>query len=119
MMTPDFVHKAIKSLRPNSGWGMKGSDLVWTTDDQGNTVAENIIWNDTVTPFPTKEQIEAEIAKMTAEWTASEYQRQRQPEYPPLADFVDAMYWQTKGDNSKMTAYLAAVDAVKDKYPKE
>jgi len=36
-----------------------------------------------------------------------------------LSDFVDAMYWQARGDDTKMTAYLAAVDAVKAKYPKE
>ena len=53
------------------------------------------------------------------EWEATEYQRLRKPEYPPLADLADALYWQSQGDESKMTAYLAAVDAVKQKYPKE
>jgi hypothetical protein len=42
----------------------------------------------------------------------------RQPEYPPLGDLADAIYWQNEGDSSKMTAYLAAVEAVKVKYPK-
>ena len=39
-------------------------------------------------------------------------------EYPPMTDLADALYWQSKGDESKMTAYLAAVEAVKLKYPK-
>lgn len=42
----------------------------------------------------------------------------RRAAYPPLTDFADAMYWQAQGDNSKMTAYIAACEAVKLKYPK-
>jgi hypothetical protein len=60
----------------------------------------------------------AEKQRLELDYQAKEYQRQRQPEYPPLADLADALYWQAQGDNSKMTAYLAAVQAVKDKYPK-
>ena len=120
MITPDFIHEAIKSLRPNSGWGMKGRELVWEQNQiTGQYQATNIVWNDTVTPFPTKEEIDAEISRMTAEWNATEYQRLRKPDYPPLADFADATYWQARGDDTKMTAYLAAVDLVKQQYPKE
>lgn len=42
----------------------------------------------------------------------------RYKEYPPQRDYLDAVYWQAKGDNSKMDTYLAAVEAVKIKYPK-
>lgn len=42
----------------------------------------------------------------------------RRAAYPPLADLADATYWQSQGDASKMQAYLAAVKAVKAKYPK-
>jgi len=38
--------------------------------------------------------------------------------YPPLADLADALYWQSKGDDSKMVAYHAAVEAVKARFPK-
>ena len=44
--------------------------------------------------------------------------RLRQAEYPPLADLADALYWQSKGDSSKMDAYNAAVEAVKQRFPK-
>ena len=60
----------------------------------------------------------AEEARLVAEYVATQYQRDRQPEYPPLADFADAYYWSQKGDDTKMTAYVAACDAVKTKYPK-
>jgi hypothetical protein len=118
-MMPDFHNQAILNLRPNSGWGIRGREVEWSSDEFGNTIATNVIWNDTVNPFPTKEELDAELARLQAEWTATEYQRLRKPEYPPLADFADAMYWQAEGDNTKMTAYLAAVAAVKSKYPKE
>lgn len=42
----------------------------------------------------------------------------RKVEYPPLEDLADAIYWQSKGDSSKMTEYLAKCEAVKLKYPK-
>lgn len=47
-----------------------------------------------------------------------DYRVRRQQEYPTLAALADAMYWQARGDASKMQAYLAACDAVKAKYPK-
>jgi hypothetical protein len=47
-----------------------------------------------------------------------DYQEQRRMAYPPLSDFADAMYWQAQGDDSKMAAYMAAVDAVKAQFPK-
>jgi hypothetical protein len=49
---------------------------------------------------------------------ALKYRDDRQSEYPPLAEFADAVYWQAMGDESKMQAWLDAVSAVKNKYPK-
>lgn len=63
--------------------------------------------------------VQAETTRLIAEYAAFEYSRKRQPEYPPLQDLADALYWQNKGDSSKMHAYLAACEAVKQKYPKE
>jgi hypothetical protein len=47
-----------------------------------------------------------------------EVQCARYAEYPPVAEFADAMYWQSKGDSSKMAAYFAKCDSVKQKHPK-
>ena len=47
-----------------------------------------------------------------------DYNKLRSKEYPPLEDFADAMYWQSKGDNSKLTAYFGKLDTVKTKFPK-
>ena len=47
------------------------------------------------------------------------YKYKREREYPPLTDLADALYHQSKGDETKLTAYLAKCEAVKQKYPKE
>jgi len=62
--------------------------------------------------------VDAAAAEIQAELDATQYQRDRQPEYPSLATFADAYYWAQKGDNTKMDEYVAACDAVKTKYPK-
>jgi len=77
-----------------------------------------ITWHDPIDPPITDEQINQEKERLLQEYDAKEYQRQRKSEYPPLADLADALYWQSKGNDIKMAAYLAAVDAVKTKYPK-
>lgn len=43
----------------------------------------------------------------------------RRAEYPDLADFADAYYWQQRGQPEKMEEWLARCDAVKAKYPKD
>jgi hypothetical protein len=49
---------------------------------------------------------------------AHAYIENRQREYPPLTDLADALYHQSKGDETKLTAYLSKCEAVKTKYPK-
>ena len=58
-----------------------------------------------------KTTLDAEAAKVA-------YQSVRQPLYPSLGDFADAMYWNSKGDSSKLTAYYAACEKVKTDNPK-
>ena len=62
--------------------------------------------------------VDAAAAELDAERAAVAYQRQRQPEYPPLADLADALYWASTGDSSKLDAYYQTCEAVKAKYPK-
>lgn len=44
-----------------------------------------------------------------------EYVTARRAEYPPMADYLDGV---VKGDQAQIDAYIAACQAVKDKYPK-
>ena len=62
--------------------------------------------------------VDAAAAEIQAELDATQYQRDRQPEYPSLADLADALYWSNQGDNTKLDEYYAKVSAVKTKYPK-
>jgi len=62
--------------------------------------------------------VDAAAAELAAEAAATQYQRDRKPEYPDLADLADALYWSNQGDNTKLDEYYAKVSAVKTKYPK-
>jgi hypothetical protein len=66
----------------------------------------------------TWDQVSAKLAELEADYTATQYQRDRQPEYPSLADLADALYWSNQGDNTKLDGYYQACAAVKAKYPK-
>ena len=62
--------------------------------------------------------IDAARVTLDADAAAIAYQSVRQPLYPSLGDFADAMYWNSKGDSSKLTAYYAACEKVKTDNPK-
>ena len=62
-------------------------------------------------------EIDAARATLDAEAAATAYQSTRQPLYPSLGDFADAMYWNSKGDSSKLTAYYAACEKLKTDNP--
>tara|TARA_Y100000593_G_C4118284_1_gene241338 strand:+ start:395 stop:574 length:180 start_codon:yes stop_codon:yes gene_type:complete len=47
-----------------------------------------------------------------------EYQQKRSIQYPNLGEFADAMYWNSKGDSTKLEAYYAACEKVKTDNPK-
>ena len=113
--------KVIQSLAPTAQFGLTGTEIEFVEEIVAGVVTSrtpNLQWFDPSVKKPTKQQILAERARLQAELDATEYQRKRQPEYPPLGDLADAIYWQNEDDSSKMTAYIAAVEAVKVKYPK-
>ena len=56
--------------------------------------------------------------ELDEEYAKVKYKDDRKPLYPPLEDFADAMYWNSKGDSSKLTAYYAACEKVKTDNPK-
>jgi len=56
--------------------------------------------------------------EIDTEAAAIAYKSVRESLYPSLGDFADAMYWNSKGDSSKLTAYYAACEKVKTDNPK-
>lgn len=61
---------------------------------------------------PSDEQITQAILDAEAKETATEYQRNRAAEYPPMADQLDKIF------HEGLDAWKAEIQAIKDKYPK-
>jgi hypothetical protein len=91
------IEKALQSLRPNAEWVLRDGSLEWIDQNQS---------------CPTEAEITAEIARLEADYVANEYQRKRAAEYPSFADQFDLLY------HGGYDAWKAAIDAVKNKYPK-
>ena len=94
------ITDALLSLRPGAEWVVRGTEIEWL--DQTQTQ-------------PTDAEIQAEIARLQADYEAKEYQRSRAAEYPPVTDYLDGI---VKGDTAQVQAYIDACLAVKAKYPK-
>lgn len=91
---------ALKSLRPGAQWVLHNNSLEWL---------------DTKQTQPTEAEIQAEFNRLQAEYDAKAYQRSRAAEYPDFKDYLDGI---VKGDQAQIEAYIAACQAVKNKYPK-
>ena len=61
---------------------------------------------------------EAVIRAQDVEEAKTVWLEKRRISYPSVGDFADAMYWNSKGDSSKLTAYYAACEKVKSDNPK-
>jgi len=99
-----FNHDAI--YRAYSGTVVRIDDSTGAFDADGNKIELD------------QALVDAAAAELAAEAAATQYQRDRQPEYPSLADLADALYWSNQGDNTKLDEYYQACAAVKAKYPK-
>ena len=60
-------------------------------------------------------KVTIDLAAVNAWVDPEAYIAKRQAEYPPAADYLDAV---VKGDQAQIDAYIAACQAVKTKYPK-
>ena len=73
---------------------------------------DNIIYHNGQTP-PTKAEIDAEIARLQAEYDAQEYARNRATEYPSTGDQLDYIF-----HNGVAKWKTDMIEPVKAKYPK-
>lgn len=97
---------AIKSLCPGAVFQIDEDDY------------EKITWHSPEISIPTLEEVEAEISRLQLLDDAVAYKKLRAPEYPDLKELADALYWSSKGDNTKLDEYYAKCEAVKLMYPK-
>lgn len=88
---------AVTSLEPNAKFSVdKGSNtLTWKTGTQ-----------------PSDSAIETEMARLDALHTTNAYQRNREAEYPSIADQLDDIY------HNGVDGWKAKIKTTKDKYPK-
>ena len=95
------LEQAILSLNPNAEFTCNGG------------VYSGITWTNNPSYKPTEEEVNAEIARLEAEYDAKEYQRNRAKEYPTITDQLDYIY------HNGIDAWKAdMIDPVKTKYPK-
>ena len=95
---------AIRSLAPGASYAI---------------VDDEIIWNSPNIPQPTQAEIDAETARLQAEYDALQYQRDRKSEYPALDEIVVALWEAVIEERMASSIDLQGKrTAVKNKYPK-
>ena len=93
------ISNAMFSLMPNASWSVKNGVLRW----QDESVTQ-----------PTQSEIDAEIARLQAEYDAQEYARNRKIEYDALNQFELISDDTINGTST----HKDAIEAIKAKYPK-
>jgi hypothetical protein len=83
-----------------------GKFVYWMGNDENST---ELLSNDILTA------IDLEYARLQVEYQATQYQRDRAAEYPPITDYIDGV---VKNDQAQIDKYIADCLAVKAKYPK-
>ena len=105
---PDHINDWLGSYRTGCWYGYS---------DNKNQVYANLIVHDGGSK-PTESEVNAGLKAMQDAFDAKDYSRKRIGEYPSLGEFADAMYWNSKGDSTKLEAYYAACEKVKTDNPK-
>ena len=93
------IIEAILNINPNAEVSVSGNDI--------NTIE----WHDT-TPI-SKSDIEAKQTELQTAYDNNKYQRDREKEYPSIADQLDDIY------HNGIDGWKATIKVTKDKYPKE
>jgi len=101
-----MIAEAIRSLKPGTAWTLDGETY------------EGLTWLDDQQSPPSKEEVLIEAERLRLRAISLRYQTERLHKYPSLSEFADAMYWASKGDQTKLVDYYAACEAVKISYPK-
>ena len=94
------ITDALQTLRPNAEWVVRGAEITWLDDNQTQ---------------PSASEITAEIQRLQTEYDNNDYQRQRAMTYWPLADQLDAMYWDKQNGTNVWEQHI---EAVKNTFPK-
>jgi hypothetical protein len=104
-MTELELEKYLANFKSGQWFGFK--------DSNDKCYSNIVVYDDTV--LPSAEDIIRDIEEEKYLKEVNEYKEKRQAEYPSYAEYVDGV---VKGDQDQIDAYIAACQAVKDKYPK-
>ena len=92
--------QALTSLKPNAQWVLRGDEIEWLDTNQTQ---------------PTDSEIQAEVARLQADYDSKQYQRDRAKAYPSLEEQADMAYWDRQNGTTTLDD---AISAVKAQYPK-
>ena len=117
-----FYSDALRSLVPKAKLSIMNEDYDTLNWDESNTDTK-----------PTKAELDAEIARLDAEYLAKRYQRQRtndvsermsgiQTSYPKLEEQLDQLFHDIEsgkfGDTAKTGNWYVGISSVKNAFPK-
>jgi hypothetical protein len=97
-----FINAAILSIRPNSSWASTPEGKITEWLDAAGT------------DEPTQAEIDAEVTRLKAEYTAQDYARNRKIEY----DALNQLELISDDAINGTTTHKDAIVAIKTKYPK-
>ena len=99
-----ILEEAIEALRPGASW------IQYETEYSG------LRWLDETQTKPTEEEIVQKVAELEYKKEVEAYKQQRAAEYPSMADQQDMQFHDAVNGT---TTWKDAIQAVKDKYPKQ
>jgi hypothetical protein len=103
MTFPPNIVDALRSLVPGCQFVVRGGVVDWRGPGDA----------------PTQAEIDAELARLTAEWDALEYQRKRAEEYPAMDRLIVALWEQVIEGRPETAMQVQTLrEAVKQKYPR-
>jgi hypothetical protein len=91
---------ALISLRPGSAWKLSGDDY------------SGLEWLDSGSTPPSRDECNAEMARLRKIYDDQQYSRDRKSAYPSIVDQLDTLYHQG------YDGWYAMISDVKNRYPK-
>jgi hypothetical protein len=96
------IIKAILAINPKAEISGSSEDI------------NKITWHNGTTPIAKQTILNKQI-ELQAEYEAKQYQRDRQKQYPSIADQLDMLYWDKVNGTEN---WLNSIESVKNRFPK-
>ena len=96
------IIKSIRAINPNAQVSVNAEDI------------NQITWLNNTQPISAN-LILAKQKELQAEYESKQYQRDRQTQYPSIADQLDMLYWDKVNGTEN---WLNSIESVKNRFPK-